>query len=44
MRGKKKPKLDLISEIRDKKYRQMKEKQDNVLNQWLKNIDKDDLD
>jgi hypothetical protein len=32
MRGKKKQKLDLIAEIRDKKYKAMKEKQDNILN------------
>lgn len=44
MKGKKKQKLDLIAEIRDKKYRAMKEKQDNILNEWLKKADKEDLD
>lgn len=36
MKGRKKQKLDLIAEIRDKKYKAMKEKQDNILNEWLK--------
>lgn len=36
MKGRKKHKLDLIAEIRDKKYKAMKEKQDNILNEWLK--------
>jgi hypothetical protein len=42
--GKKKQKLDLIAEIRDKKYKAMKEKQNNILNAWLKKTDKEDLD
>ena len=44
MRGKKRPKLDLIAEIRDKKYKAMKEKQDNILNEWLKKAEQADLD
>lgn len=35
MKGRKKVKLDLITEIRDKKYREIKERQDNIIKKWL---------
>jgi hypothetical protein len=37
MKGRKKVKLDLITEIRDKKYREIKERQDNIIKKWLEN-------